>query len=362
MIIRNRTIGGKGVWLLSACMLALSLAGCAPKASTEPVRIEGEKIPEETRAEAPEEIRAEVPEDAAKETQTQTGEEEYKLTFSDLAGLSFYFSSGVGGWATELMIRKDGSFSGEFFDGEMGVTGEDYPNGTMYQSNFSGRFSQPVQVNGYTWSMGLEELKYEQELGTEEIEDGMRICYSDAYGLEGTQEFLIYLPGSPLEELPEGFLSWVGYYDPADIQDGRLPFYGLYNREQECGFSSFDPADGIESQIAYTEETAAALEEALYNDEMLTQTEMNQKAAEIYELWDTTLNELWKVLRQVKDETFMEQLTQEQRQWIARKEEAAAQAGGEYEGGTASGMSYGLQAAQMTRERVYELWEILKQK
>lgn len=53
------------------------------------------------------------------------------------------FSSGAGAWGTYFYLEKDGTFTGRFHDSEMGETGDGYPNGTVYISEFSGKFSAP---------------------------------------------------------------------------------------------------------------------------------------------------------------------------------------------------------------------------
>lgn len=165
--------------------------------------------------------------------------DEDKLSFSDLSEYSFYFSSGAGGWGTGMEIYEDGSFEGNYHDSDMGDTGESYPNGTVYISNFSGQFSQPEKVNEYTYSMKLEKLNYDNAVGSEIIEDGVLYRYDEAFGVAGGDNFLIYLPGAPLSELPEEFKMWVGYFDDS-AADVELPFYGLYNVNEQCGFSSYD--------------------------------------------------------------------------------------------------------------------------
>ena len=50
-------------------------------------------------------------------------------------------------------------------------------------------------------------MDYEKEPGTEEIIDGILYRYSDVYGLEDAEDILIYLPGAPLEKLPQEFRS-----------------------------------------------------------------------------------------------------------------------------------------------------------
>ena len=103
------------------------------------------------------------------EDNTDIEKTEDTLDFSEFQDRWFYFASGVGGWRTVLQIKEDGSFSGTFSDSDMGSTGEGYPGGTYYFSDFHGKFSTPVKVNEYTYSMKIEEIGYENEVGTEEI-------------------------------------------------------------------------------------------------------------------------------------------------------------------------------------------------
>ena len=46
--------------------------------------------------------------------------------------VEFLFTSGAGGWSTQLSLNRDGSFTGEFHDSEMGDRTEEYPNGSVY--------------------------------------------------------------------------------------------------------------------------------------------------------------------------------------------------------------------------------------
>ena len=48
----------------------------------------------------------------------------------------FELSSGAGGWATILKLNKDGTFTGQYYDSDLGDTGEDYPNGTVHFCTF----------------------------------------------------------------------------------------------------------------------------------------------------------------------------------------------------------------------------------
>ena len=287
-------------------------------------------------------------------TETETG-----FSYADFTNLEFSFCSGAGGWATYMTIDADGSFYGEFFDGELGSTGDGYPNGTMYRADFHGQFTEPVKVNEYTYAMQIQEINYEEELGKEEIKDGVLYCYTTAYGLDEAEDILIYLPGAPLAELPEEFRSWVGYYDLSNTIDTELPFYALNNEVMQYGFSSYDIVETLKESISYTESWAISLENSIQNDS-LTQTEYNEKTQQLYEMWDYQLNELWGVLKRILDEETMKILTIEEREWIAKKEQAVAEAGTEYEDGSIKPMIMNLKAAEMTKDRVYELLELLE--
>lgn len=147
---------------------------------------------------------------------------------------TFWFSSGAGGWSTELHIEADGSFYGSYHDSDMGSTGEGYPNGTQYICNFSGKFAAPQKINEYTYSMMLESLEQERPSGEEYFEDGIRYIASSPYGLDDAEKFMIYIPGTPIADLPEEFISWAFLGEP---EGETLEFYGIYNVGGEEGFT-----------------------------------------------------------------------------------------------------------------------------
>lgn len=298
------------------------------------------------------------------EGQTETPEVNADaFSFNDLKNLEFYFTSGAGGWMTTLTIESDGSFSGEFFDGELGLTDVAYPNGTMFESYFFGQFTQPEKVNDYTYSMQISELNYTEEVGKEEIRDGMLYIYTDIYGLDGAEDILIYLPGAPLAELPEEFRSWVGYYYLDDTKETELPFYALNNEAQQYGFYSHISQETNEAfdlllELENVEQQAAVLEDKLYN-EAATQLDMNEASKELYELWDSELNLLWSKLVETLSEEEMLLLVSEERDWINFKSAESEAAGSEFEGGSMQPVLIAVKEAELTRDRVYVLAEYL---
>lgn len=98
---------------------------------------------------------------------------------------------------------------------------------------------------------------------------------------------------------------------------------------------------------------------SLENDE-LTQTEMNIKSQELYELWDGALNDMWSELKLSLSEEEFSKMQDEQHAWIAEKEKSVEKAGKEVAGGSLYSLVVNMEAAKITEERVYELYELLK--
>ena len=164
--------------------------------------------------------------------------------FADMENYQFYFMSGAGGWETNMRVYADGSFDGTYYDYDMGDTGPGYEeNGTVYWCDFNGRLGNPVETDINCYEADILELNYDVEPGKEVIEDGERKIYTGAYGLENAQKLTIYAPEMNTSLLPEDYLSWVywEFYDP-DLGDmalpAEMPFYGLFNAEDGCGFYS----------------------------------------------------------------------------------------------------------------------------
>ena len=308
-------------------------------------------------------------EDTAENPQKETQEDmknqpvsEKGFSFAEFKNLNFTFLSGAGGWSTEMTIAEDGTFDGVYSDSDMGSYTNSYPKGVQYYCSFHGKFSEPVRKEEFIYSTTIESISYDYPAGTEEIKDEIRYIYSDAYGLDDPREILIYLPGMPIEELPEGYLSWVrnNWFMDSEFTktETKLPFYGLYNVNSEQGFSSYDIFEELKETVDFTEEWVESLESSIMNDN-LSQAEMNEKSQLMYEFWDGQLNKAWRILKENLDADTMKVLTQEQLDWIAMKEASMKEAGAEVEGGSMYGMVVNQRGAELTKERVYELMEIV---
>ena len=277
------------------------------------------------------------------------------FSFTDVKDVVFYFQSGAGAWDTHLMIEADGSFAGNYHDSEMGVVGEGYPNGTMYFCDFTGKFTEPEKVDDYTYVFRLADLNLAKTPEEQEIIDQTLYQYCEAYGLEDAEDFYLYLPGKPLDGLPEEFLSWVGYYDLSQTDDTALKFYGLYNENAQQGFSGYKAEKSYISQLVERAETEGEPLAAELDGGNLPQQQLNMKSYDLYQVWDKVLNEIWAYLKAHLDPQEMSELREEELIWIADKEADIKRQGSEFEGGTMQPYVENVTAYNWTKDRVYEL-------
>ncbi|MDI2588499.1 DUF1311 domain-containing protein [Psychrobacillus sp. NEAU-3TGS] len=98
------------------------------------------------------------------------------------------------------------------------------------------------------------------------------------------------------------------------------------------------------------------MEEADRFSEVGTTTlELEEQEAERYKKWDAELNKIYGVLKEQLSAEQMDQLREEQRNWIKYRDEAAKEASLKYKGGTMEALEYVATQAGLTRERCYLL-------
>lgn len=160
----------------------------------------------------------------------------------------YYFSSGVGAWATLLDLKADGMFVGYYSDEDM--ASENQYDAIIYQSSFHGQFKNPVKVNYYTYKVKLDNEVMIDSSNDRFIDQRILYINTEPYGMEVGKEFYIYLPGAPISELPEPFINWI--YDPGEF----LTSYGIYNIEGGYGF--------IRERTDYNEESSFLIQNETY--------------------------------------------------------------------------------------------------
>lgn len=161
-----------------------------------------------------------------------------KTIFASIEGKQFIFSSGAGAWSTGLKIMADGRFTGQYSDMDMGDVGTDNPNGTQYLSTFAGSFEQVQQLNTNVYVLKIKDLTYANPVDSQEIVDGIKRIYTNAHGLAGANQLYLYLPTTPLSEIPEEYKNWIA---TGMVPNGAttLGFYGIYNETMQTGFVSY---------------------------------------------------------------------------------------------------------------------------
>jgi uncharacterized protein YecT (DUF1311 family) len=131
------------------------------------------------------------------------------------------------------------------------------------------------------------------------------------------------------------------------------------NTKKDTQIESYIDMEELDDYIMNIKEQSDAITTSLEND-ILTQTDMNLKSQELYKLWDDALNFLWgKLERYLSEEEFLK-LRDEQRIWIEEKEKSVEEAGKDFEGGSMYPLVVNTENAEITEERVYELYELFK--
>lgn len=123
--------------------------------------------------------------------------------------------------------------------------------------------------------------------------------------------------------------------------------------------SSQKTSANIQNELAQIDEEASVIDARLQN-ENLTQNQMNQLTAQKYKLWDDKLNSMWSYLSDTLDSSTMKTLKEEENTWIKKKDSQVKEAGKEAAGGSMQPMLENTKAAELTRDRVYELAKYYK--
>ena len=160
--------------------------------------------------------------------------EGWTLVYSQiLPELTMTYSSGVGAWSTTLNIRGNGFFSGSYSDSNLGETGSGYPNGTVYVSDFDGKFNV-TDIGKYSIALKLSSVDTDDNPGKSWISNGTKYIATDPFGLENTGYFILYLPGTTDNMLPDAVAE-----AERGIYNGVLSCYILYNPSTGAAFYSY---------------------------------------------------------------------------------------------------------------------------
>ena len=219
-------------------------------------------------------------------------------------------------------------------------------------------YTDLTKVNDHCYEMTLADISYADEVGTEDILDGVHYIYLDAYGLTGTDRFLIYLPGTPVSEFSEDVYGWLSMANQSDTELTMMAIVNAPEQEGICSYERMDPLEDAQQMLEGAKESNEYWLQKI--DTAESQFEINQIAQARYEAVDGCLNGVWNLLKYNTDETVFEAIRNEQREWIAYKENEAEQAAAEYGGGSmATAVSYDT-LTELTLARLEELVAYLK--
>lgn len=278
--------------------------------------------------------------------------------FLELSKYTFQFASGAGGWSTDFTIDKNGYFYGSYHDSEMGSYGDGYENGTVYYAVFTGRFSEPAKVDEYAYEMTILDISYNDEVGSEEIIDNVKYIYDEAYGLTGTETFLVYFPGTPVDIFSEEVMWWITY-SVGDEEVLQTPV--IVNVDQEEGIYSYKKESLAEEATEIYDSAKAYYD--LAQEELAGSTTtagMQVMADKSYDIADGCLNDLWDLIKENTEDAEFQAILEEQRAWLKERDAKAEASTEEEQGGSMASVDYALVRAELTMDRCSVLLEYLQ--
>lgn len=168
------------------------------------------------------------------DTTVTLSEKEALALFTSLNDTPLMAASGVAAWEGRLFVAADGTFTGIYEDSDADM---------IYQSYFSGRFSQNVELHGQTYWLWVEELTTDQVPGARGTDKyGDPITYIDAPFSAG-ECMVLTLPGTPDSKIPEMVRGEIG--GTLDIWENFSSIYTLTRQSDGWGFFT-KPEDFID--------------------------------------------------------------------------------------------------------------------
>ena len=168
--------------------------------------------------------------------------EEYKELVGDFelpfeGEMLFYTESKDGSWNNAMTLKDDGSFYGSYYELNKTLTGVNYQNGTYYWNEYWGDVVDILWLDEHTFSMKIESLATEHDKGVERLEDDSfkSITTLDMKGISKDVEFILFMPSTPINMLPENIDEIIN--KDLSNQDS-LGMYVLWNTEEQIAFWS----------------------------------------------------------------------------------------------------------------------------
>lgn len=152
-----------------------------------------------------------------------------KTVPEELTG-KWIFTSSSGELLTAMTIYPNGTFWGYHAIPQPEEKRQRYPNGTVYESHFTGHFAEPEKVNEHEYRMIVDIFQPFGIENTERIEYKTRYITIAPQGMTAESHFSLYLPGMPKNQLPAEAWFQYGQYDLTEADAF------LYNHTLDTGF------------------------------------------------------------------------------------------------------------------------------
>ena len=147
----------------------------------------------------------------------------------------FSFESPYIDWMTAIQINPDFTYEAEY----IGVKNE-Y---TLRLGAASGKMTNVKQLTAYAYSMTCSSMDYQFGVGDKTSEDGYLFEGAKIDGLAKNNTLYLYVPGTPVENLPNYYIDELYYLYTGDrlytSTNAVTDCYILYNASQQTAFFAF---------------------------------------------------------------------------------------------------------------------------
>ena len=149
------------------------------------------------------------------------------------------YTSGAGAWGDYICIQPDGSFVRNYGDSDMGDRDEEqYPNGTVYVDNATGKFGDFLKLDEYTYLLTVKEDIHEFEYEEKWIEDGFLYISTSPIINEVENRYILTLPGKPISEIPNDVMEWI--MGGIKVGETTMRHHILYPYDGGIGYFEYD--------------------------------------------------------------------------------------------------------------------------
>ena len=143
----------------------------------------------------------------------------------------FGYFSALTSWSTSLTIdMKTNTFSGDYESAMMNLDGDGYD---VNRSHYSGTIDGFKRLNEYSFKTTVTALEFDKFVRRQENFRGLpsTIEWQEPYGFTKMCDLLLFLPNTPLSDLPADALSWLDPYLSSESQT-YLETFMVYNTSE----------------------------------------------------------------------------------------------------------------------------------